>query len=112
MPIRPGRGLNGWRPNARRSRNDLAADIGGACVAVAGGSDARRGSRVPAAVARGWGCEAGRAPPVSNKRIFRLVHAQARAGAELAIRLAPDGYMVVISEPTRTLDQNAKFHAV
>ncbi|USE79004.1 recombination protein NinB [Cupriavidus gilardii] len=43
-----------------------------------------------------------------QKRIFRLVHRQARAGAELAIREAPDGYVVMLSEPTRTLDQNAK----
>lgn len=45
---------------------------------------------------------------MSDKRIFILAHRQARAGAELAIRGAPDGYIVTISEPTRTLDQNAK----
>lgn len=45
---------------------------------------------------------------MSDKRIFILAHRQARAGAELAIRGAPDGYIVTICEPTRTLDQNAK----
>lgn len=45
---------------------------------------------------------------MSDKTIFILAHRQARARAELAIRSAPDGYFVTISEPTRTLDQNAK----
>lgn len=45
---------------------------------------------------------------MSDKRIFVLAHRQARAGAELAIREAPDGYVVTICPPTRTLDQNAK----
>ncbi len=49
---------------------------------------------------------------MSDKRIFILAHRQARAGAELAIHGAPDGYIVTISEPTRTLEQNAKFHAI
>ena len=44
---------------------------------------------------------------MTDKRIFRLVHNQARAGAIQAIRDAPDGYMCVIQQPTRTLDQNA-----
>ena len=41
------------------------------------------------------------------KKIFRLVHNQARQLAEETVRNAPDGYIVTISEPTRTLDQNA-----
>ena len=45
---------------------------------------------------------------MSDKRIFVLSDRQARAGAELAIRGAPEGYVVTICEPTRTLDQNAK----
>ena len=42
-----------------------------------------------------------------TKRTFRLVHAQARAGAIQAIKEAQDGFIAVISEPTRTLEQNA-----
>jgi len=44
---------------------------------------------------------------VSSKRVFKLVHSQARRGAEDAVRTAPDGYCVTVSEPTRSLDQNA-----
>ena len=44
---------------------------------------------------------------MSEKRTFRLVHAQARNGAMHAIAHAPDGYIATVSEPTRTLDQNA-----
>lgn len=44
---------------------------------------------------------------MSSKRVFKLVHAQARRGAEDAVRTAPDGYCVTVSEPTRSLDQNA-----
>lgn len=42
-----------------------------------------------------------------NKRTFKLAHATARAGALECVRSAPDGYVVVVSEPNRTLDQNA-----
>lgn len=45
---------------------------------------------------------------MADKRIFVLAHRQARAGAQLAIQDAPDGYIVTVGEPTRTLDQNAK----
>ena len=38
---------------------------------------------------------------------FRLVHAEARKRAVSAIMDAPDGYIVRISEPTRTLESNA-----
>lgn len=47
-----------------------------------------------------------------NKKSFRLVHRTARQNALEAVRMAPDGYVVVIREPTRNLDQNAKFHAL
>ena len=43
---------------------------------------------------------------------FRLVHAEARKRAASAIMDAPDGYIVRISEPTRNLGQNARFHAI
>jgi hypothetical protein len=39
---------------------------------------------------------------------FRLVHDQARQSAIKAIQSAPAGYVVRISEETRTLEQNAK----
>jgi len=46
------------------------------------------------------------------KRVFMLVHQAARQNAVDAVRTAPDDYMVTISQKTRTLDQNAKFHAI
>ena len=42
-----------------------------------------------------------------EKRFFKLVHAQARRNAREAVESAPDGYCVTVSEPTRSLDQNA-----
>mgnify|MGYP001171457711 CR=1 FL=1 len=42
-----------------------------------------------------------------EKRVFKLVHAQARRNAREAVESAPDGYCVTVSEPTRSLDQNA-----
>ena len=44
---------------------------------------------------------------MSNKRVFKLVHAQARRLAVETVQTAPDGYCVTVSEPTRSLDQNA-----
>lgn len=41
------------------------------------------------------------------KKIYRLVHPQARELAQEYIRNAPDGHIVTIAEPSRTLDQNA-----
>ena len=46
------------------------------------------------------------------KRIFCLVHTQAREGARQAILEAPDGFVVEIKPPTRSLEQSAKFHAM
>lgn len=42
-----------------------------------------------------------------SKRLFKLVHAQARQGAVQAIKDAPDGFVVTVAEPTRSLDANA-----
>ena len=42
-----------------------------------------------------------------NKQYFVLAHGAARTGAKQAIDNAPDGYVVEISEPNRTKDQNA-----
>jgi len=44
--------------------------------------------------------------------IFILAHQQARDRACQAIQEAPDGFEVRIKEPTRNLEQNAKFHAI
>lgn len=46
-----------------------------------------------------------------SKRLFILAHEAARANALDCIRMAPHGYAVTVSEPTRNLDQNAKLHA-
>ena len=42
---------------------------------------------------------------------FRLAHRQARLAAMTAVMEAPEGWFVRIVPPTRSLDQNAKFHA-
>lgn len=47
-----------------------------------------------------------------SKRLYRLVHAEARRNAMRAIQEAPDGHVVTIAEPNRNSDQNAKFHAI
>lgn len=44
---------------------------------------------------------------MSKRRVFFLVHAQARANAIVAVKQAPEGYCVELKEPNRTLDQNA-----
>lgn len=46
------------------------------------------------------------------KRTFILAHAEARRRALAYIAEAPQGYVVTVSEPTRSSDQNAKFHAI
>jgi hypothetical protein len=46
------------------------------------------------------------------KRVFILAHDIARQRAAQALREAPEGYKVVISEQTRSGDQNAIFHAM
>jgi NinB protein len=43
--------------------------------------------------------------------IFRLVHDQARARALEAVKSAPEGYVVRIGPPTRSLEANAALHA-
>ena len=44
---------------------------------------------------------------MADKRTFKLVHATARRLAVQEVETAPDGYCVIVSEPNRTLDQNA-----
>ena len=43
-----------------------------------------------------------------DKVTIKLVGGEQRVRAAQAIHRAPDGYVVTVSEPTRTLDQNAK----
>jgi len=42
-----------------------------------------------------------------KKRTYRLVHAEARRRAIADCQSAPDGFIVTVAEPTRTLEQNA-----
>ena len=44
---------------------------------------------------------------MTEKRLFKLAHAEARQRAIQCIREAPDGYVVTVQEPKRNLDQNA-----
>jgi len=41
------------------------------------------------------------------KKVFRLVHDNARLMAVREVQKAPEGYIVTVSEPTRSLEQNA-----
>ena len=45
-------------------------------------------------------------------RTFILAHDQARRQAQQAVQDAPEGYAVVIKEPTRSLSQNARLWAL
>lgn len=49
---------------------------------------------------------------MGDKQYFRLVHEQARRHAAQACLSSPDGYTVTIQEPKRSLEMNAKFHAL
>lgn len=46
------------------------------------------------------------------KKVFRLVHQAARENAIRAVSEAPEGYAVEIKPVTRSLEQNAKLHAL
>lgn len=43
---------------------------------------------------------------------FILAHKTARERALNAVKHAPDGYQVIVKPSARTIDQNAKFHAL
>lgn len=45
-------------------------------------------------------------------RRFFLVHADARKNAMRCVAEAPAGHQVIVQAPKRSLDQNAKFHAL
>jgi len=47
-----------------------------------------------------------------TRRPFRLISKEVRARAIQAIQEAPDGWHCVVSEPTRSGDQNALLHAL
>lgn len=47
-----------------------------------------------------------------TKRILKITGEAARKAACREILAAPEGYVVRITEPTRSLDQNAKLHAI
>ena len=49
---------------------------------------------------------------MSERRLFILVHQQARANAVECVRSAPEGYCVEVKQKTRTLEQNAKMWAM
>lgn len=49
---------------------------------------------------------------MSEAQTFRLIHAAARDGATRAVKTAPDGFVCVVRPPNRSLDQNAKAHAM
>lgn len=49
---------------------------------------------------------------MKDKRVFRLVSMEVRNRAKQAIDSAPDGYACTVGESNRSLDQNAKFHAI
>ena len=49
---------------------------------------------------------------MSEKRTYKLASDQVRAHCIDEIARAPLGKVVIVQDPTRTLDQNAKFHAM
>lgn len=49
---------------------------------------------------------------MTDSRIFKFVHAQARRLAAEFCMTAPEGWICKISEPTRNLEQNAKMWAL
>lgn len=42
-----------------------------------------------------------------TRQTFVLVHTEARRRAVAAVQTAPDGFVTIVCEPTRTLEQNA-----
>jgi len=49
---------------------------------------------------------------MSERQTFKLIHAAARHGAVEAVKRAPDGYVCEVRPAKRSLDQNARFHAM
>ncbi len=49
---------------------------------------------------------------MADRRTFRIAHEEARRRAKEAVENAPAGHIVIVQEPTRNGEQNAKFHAL
>jgi len=49
---------------------------------------------------------------MSEVMVYVMSHAEARQRALNAVAESPDGYRVKVEPPKRSLDQNAKFHAL
>jgi hypothetical protein len=49
---------------------------------------------------------------MGERMTFKLIHSAARHGAVEAIKRAPDGYVCEVRPAKRSLDQNARFHAM
>lgn len=49
---------------------------------------------------------------MSDKQLFKLAHMEARTRASHAVLNAPEGFVVRISPPTRSMDQNAALWAM
>lgn len=49
--------------------------------------------------------------PLSEKRIFRLINIDVRRRAADYVMGAPEGHVVTVQGPNRTLEQNAALHA-
>lgn len=49
---------------------------------------------------------------MTDKHKFRLVNPVVRGNAMQALHMAPDGWLVRIEPPNRSLEQNSKFHAI
>lgn len=48
---------------------------------------------------------------MTERRVFGLVHSEARRRAMAAVAEAPEGWRVTVQPPTRSLDINAALHA-
>jgi hypothetical protein len=49
---------------------------------------------------------------MTEARLFILAHHEARRRAMAAVADAPEGFVIKVQPPTRSLDQNARFHAL
>lgn len=63
---------------------------------------------------RNWavGCVGVEGREMSEKQFYRLVHMEARRRAAEACMTAPDGFVVRVSEPNKSRDQEEKYHAM
>ena len=49
---------------------------------------------------------------MTEKRIFRLAHSEARRRAMAAVADAPEGWRVTVSPPSKSRDQEERYHAM